>query len=291
MKKIFRYIVCAALLGSSLIGCDKEEGITPSDITNLKAEAGPGKIILRWETPDDGTIRYIKVSYFDQLLKKNVVRLASAYSDSILIPETRKKYGAYSFTVQVFSDTDTGGRIQTIDAVSDAAPITTSESSEQVPLTAADLSTNAQEPSEGPIANLLDGNKKTYFHTVWSGTVPPAPHWMQIKLNKQLSKYYKFYYAPRENGNNKPVDFDLMGSTDGTNWFLIRNFTKEADDLPVTSSGEYTSPAFEITQPFTYIRFSVNKTNNGSIFWTMSEFKIFDITKTIVDPEAPDAED
>ena len=38
-------------------------------------------------------------------------------------------------------------------------------------LTADMLGTNAQEPSEGAIANLLDGNTGTFFHTRWSGTV------------------------------------------------------------------------------------------------------------------------
>ena len=87
-------------------------------------------------------------------------------------------------------------------------------------------------------------------------------------------------------GSNKPTDFDLMGSTDGTNWFLIRNFTKDADGLPVTSTGTFTSEIYDAPQPFSQIRMVVNATNTSSIFWTMSEFKFYSVSVT--DPEAAD---
>lgn len=81
----------------------------------------------------------------------------------------------------------------------------------------------------------------------------------------------------------KPTDFDLMGSSDGTTWFLLKNFTKEADNLPITAIGTYTSSDLSAEKP-KYIRYSVNKTNSGSVFWTMSEFKFYAVK--IVDPEA-----
>ena len=91
---------------------------------------------------------------------------------------------------------------------------------------------------------------------------------MQVNLKEEITGSYKFYYAPRNNGSNKPTDFDLMGSTDGTNWFLIRNFTKDADGLPVTSTGTFTSEIYDAPQPFSQIRMVVNATNTSSIFWT-----------------------
>lgn len=277
------------LLCFCLTSCEKKEEVIPSDIVNLNAETGPGKITLRWGFPDNATVRYTKVSYYDKLLEKEVTRLASVYSDSILIPNTRKKYGPYVFTVQPFSNTDTGGKIQTIEATSEAAPITVEEKSEQIKLSTEDLSTNAQEPSEGNIANLLDNNTDTYFHTAWSVSVE-APHWMQINLRQLLTDHFKLYYAPRNNTANKPTNFDLMGSEDGTNWFLIKNFTKEEDGLPVTASEDYTSSIIKIPQPFSYIRIIVNETNSNTVYWTMSEFKCYNVTRTVVDPEALDTE-
>lgn len=290
MKRLFKYMMCLGLFGLTLTSCKSDDEILPGEISNVTAEPNNGFIVLRWETPEESNIRYIQVRYYDYLLKKDVLRGASAFADSVMIPDTRKKYGDYTFTIQPFSNSDTGGKIEKISVTSDAAPITVIYGNpEKLPLTVADLSTNAQEASEGPIANLLDDNTATFFHTSWSVS-KPAPHTMTVRLNKEITESFRIYYAPRANANNKPIDFDLFGSMDGEDWFLIKNFTKEADNLPVTSTDTYTSATLDVIQPFKYIKFSVNKTNSGSVFWTMSEFKFFTLTKTIIDPEDPNVE-
>ncbi len=282
MKKYIFYILMPFLFAAVLMSCEKEEQITPSEITNLTSESTPGRIVLRWNTPENGNIEYIQVNYYDPLLKKDAMRTASIYADSIEIPDTRKKYGEYKFTVRTVSPSGHMSNAQEISRTSEAALAT--YVSTPIALTAADLSTNAQEPSEGPIANLLDGNTATFFHTAWSVGIP-GPHWMQVNLKQDITDSYRFYYAPRGNAANKPTDFDLMGSTDGTEWFLIKNFTEEADGLPVTATDPYNSPILEVERPFNQIRFVVNKTNRGSTFWTMSEFRFFSVT--VIDPEAP----
>ena len=213
MKNTFKYYAGMLLIGVTLanISCSSDEdGITPAEITNLTAESTSGRIVLRWDTPEDAGIRYIEVNYYDPLQKKDVMRTASIYADSIEIPDTRKKFGEYQFSVQTVSPTGDKSAVQTISKVSE--PALPTFVSTQIALTAADLSTNAQEPTEGPIANLLDGNTGTFFHTAWSVNIP-APHWMQVNLKEEITGSYKFYYAPRNNGSNKPTDFDLMGST------------------------------------------------------------------------------
>ena len=116
--------------------------------------------------------------------------------------------------------------------------------------------------------------------------IVPTIKYTGIGLKEEITGSYKFYYAPRNNGSNKPTDFDLMGSTDGTYWFLIRNFTKDADGLPVTSTGTFTSEIYDAPQPFSQIRMVVNATNTSSIFWTMSEFKFYSVS--VMDPDAAD---
>lgn len=286
MKKILKSYAGLLLFGAALAtaSCSSDDGgVTPAEVTNLTAESTSGRIVLRWTTPAESNIRYVEVKYHDPLLKKDVMRAASAYADSIEIPDTRKKYGEYQFTVQSVSATGDKSSTQTISKASEAALPTYVNT--QIALTAADLSTNAQEPSEGPIADLLDGNTGTFFHTAWSVAVS-GKHWMQANLKREITGAYKFFYAPRANGNNKPTDFDLMGSTDGADWFLVRNFTKEADGLPVTSTGTYTSEVYNVEKPFSQIRIVVNTTNNGTAYWTMSEFKFYSVS--IEDPEAAD---
>lgn len=173
----------------------------------------------------------------------------------------------------------------TIKAVSEPAPVqVVFGESKQIALTVDQLSTNAQEKSEGPIANLIDGNTASYFHTSWSGTVPPAPHWFQIDTKKEIT-YFKYESVAR-NGNNIPDDVDIMGSNDGVNFELIENLTKAKNGM-LMSTSPYTSPVMgNNSKPYRYIRYSVNHTNTGSVFFSMSEFKLFEVDASVVDPEA-----
>jgi hypothetical protein len=281
-------MACIGLLGLSLTGCDSDdETVVPSIVTNLHYDTTPGRIVLRWDTIQDANVRYVQVDYYNPLTKKDERRLASAYADSLEIPDTRQKYGEYRFSVKTVSVTDNSSKIETITAVSKPAKQTWIGT--PLGLTAEMLNTNAQEPSEGPIANLLDDNTGTFFHTRWSSPVPEAPHYMTVALPVTIDDWWSFYYAPRNNANNKPTDFDLYGSTDGTDWFLIKNFTQEADGLPADRTITFSSERMNAAgKPFKHLKYTVNKTNNNSVFWTMSEFKVY--TWVLIDPEAPDAE-
>lgn len=287
-KNIFLLAVTLLLIGFASCSDEDAKPIIPSDVIDLSADTQnkPGYIVLRWATPDDNTIRYIKVSYYDYLLEQDVVRLASVYADSVLIPDTRKKFGEYEFKVQSYSETGDAGNVQTIKAVSEPAPVqVVFGESKQIALTVDQLSTNAQEKSEGPIANLIDGNTASYFHTSWSGTVPPAPHWFQIDTKKEIT-YFKYESVAR-NGNNIPDDVDIMGSNDGVHFELIENLTKAKNGM-LMSTSPYTSPVMgNNSKPYRYIRYSVNHTNTtGSVFFSMSEFKLFEVDASVVDPEA-----
>lgn len=285
MKKLALYALGLVALSMSLFSCSEDSApeIVPSNISNVSTFSLPGQIGIKWDVPTDSNYKYVKVSYYDFLKKKDMVRLASVYSDTIIIPNTRAKYGTYTFTLQPVSSTGTPGEIQTITGVSGAAPASTTTTLQPITLTADMLSTNAQEPTEGPIANLLDGSVTTFFHSTWSATSPDV-HYLQINLKQELTSF-QFYYANRQNGSNKPTIIDVAGSTDGTNWNPITTLN---DNLPVTSGSEYTSAVIESAQPFTKLRLSVTKTNTGSVFFTMSEFKLWKAIVSFYDPEAAD---
>lgn len=62
------------------------------------------------------------------------------------------------------------------------------------------LSSNAVEPSEGSIANLLDDNIGTYFHTLYSKASPGGkPHYLQIDLDEPV-KLFSIEYTGRGGG-------------------------------------------------------------------------------------------
>lgn len=287
-KNIFLLVISVFLVGLASCSDDDKKTIIPSDIIDLSADTQdkPGYIVLRWETPDDNTIRYIKVSYYDYLLEQDVVRLASVYADSVLIPDTRKKFGEYEFKVQSYSETGNAGNVQTIKAISEPAPVqVVFGESKQIALTVDQLSTNAQDPAEGPIADLIDGDTSgdSFFHSNWHNP-PAAPHWFQIDTKKEIT-YFKYESVAR-NGNNIPDDVDIMGSNDGVNFELIENLTKAKNGM-LMSTTPYTSPIMgNNSKPYRYIRYSVNHTNTGSVYFSMSEFKLFEVDASVVDPEA-----
>lgn len=290
MKK-YICLLAIGLLTIGLTSCKEDDKVTvvPSDIQNLRADTQnkPGFIVLRWDTPDDNTIRYIKVTYFDPLTNINSVRVASIYADSILIPETRQKFGEYEFKVQTISESGDGGTSQTIKAISEPAPIrVVFGETKRMELTAVQLSTNAQEESEGPIADLIDGNAATYFHSDWQGnptTDGSDKHWFQIDAKKQLT-YFKYESVAR-NGNNIPSDVNIMGSNDGVTFELIENLTKNKNGMPMSKT-PFISPVMgKSTKPYRYIRYVVNQTNSGSVFFSMAEFKLFEVSATVMDPE------
>ncbi|MDR3365441.1 MAG: carbohydrate-binding protein [Prevotellaceae bacterium] len=300
-------LLCAASCGS------EDEGVRPADITGLRGVSGlPGQIALRWDLPSESSnIHQVKVTYYDKLTKKEALRVASIYSDSINIPNTRQRYGEYTFSVQPFSSSGVGGTKQQVTATSGAAPgrWVTGQISDTalVALTTETLTTNAQEPTEGPIANLLDDSKSTFFHTTWSGGKWAASstsflgdkHYIQVDFGRMLQPsvdYFSFYYAPRDRDNGKPIDFDLYGSltadTSAGEWFLIKKFTKDGDNLPTDKTTEYRSPVLSVAQPMQYFRLAVNETNtnekaNGAAWWHMSEFKVwtYKASQVYYDPE------
>ena len=288
MKRLYIYIVSLIIVASALSSCNDYQAFeypsigtkNPTAISNVVATSLPGQIALKWTVPTDSNYYFVRVSYFDHLSQKTIVRVASVYKDTLLIPNTRAKYGEYEFKFQTFSRSNVGGDIVFTKAVSGVAPIVVTVLKTKIPLVADQLSTNAQEPTEGAIKNLLDGNLATYFHTAWSVSIP-GPHLMQVDLKKTISNF-QFYFGNRDNGSNKPQTVDLMGSTDGVSWQLIQTISQ---GLPTGAKSEYTSPTINAATPFSKLRLVVQKTNSSSVYFTMSEFSVFEITTTIVDPE------
>lgn len=142
----------------------------------------------------------------------------------------------------------------------------------EIPLRADMLSSNAQEVQEGPIANLLDGNPGTFFHSAWSYYVAEA-HYIQVALDKPISGCI-FWYKNRNNGNGKPTDVSIMVSADGKTWTDMARITS---GLPTGASETYESKFYSEETPFTHFRFVVNKTNSGvaPTFFNMAEFRMY----------------
>ena len=155
-------------------------------------------------------------------------------------------------------------------------------------ITSADqLSSNATDPSEGSLANLIDGNTETFFHSSWhSDVAPDEDHYLQVKLNEPLSKVGIYWYKRTQNHANRPSKITVMGSNDGAEWTQAGILPAEGDTLPWGKATPAYKTEMTFAAPYSYLRFVVNEAkdasggvntavNNGHPYFTFSEFQIY----------------
>ena len=121
-------------------------------------------------------------------------------------------------------------------------------------------------------ANLIDGNYTTFFHSGYGSSIGEGSHYLQANLNSGV-KSWRFYFKKRsQNDNNRPTKITIQGSTDGNAW---ENITVISSGFPTTGSVlDYYSEAITTETAYKYLRFTVNSTNNNTVFYTFSEFYI-----------------
>ncbi len=293
MKYIYK-ITILVFITSLFIACNEEEKqeITPSEITDITTFKKPGEIGIAWKRVEPINYEYVKINYYDHLTKKNRSILASKYTDTIIIPNTRAKYGDYKFTFQPFSITETGGKVTEVIAQSGAAPKTITVIGEELLKLKPDgLFTDAQDPGEGPIKDLIDGNTGSFFHMNWHQQTP-FPHYIVVDLGKEVEGF-KFSYITRNNGRNYPLKMVLFGSTtfDGSTFD-----TKNAMEIVTIDKGlaegataTYNSESYILDSKIRYLWFRVDKAHASNNFIALAELSVTELKLKVIDPEAPDA--
>jgi YVTN family beta-propeller protein len=94
------------------------------------------------------------------------------------------------------------------------------ESGQALPRTAWKVTANSQELSgvNGAVANAIDGNVGTIWHTQWQPASPAHPHWIVVDMGA-AQRVTGFRYTPRSGGGNGTIArYRLYLSQDGTNW-------------------------------------------------------------------------
>ncbi|GAB6866160.1 BT_3987 domain-containing protein [Bacteroides acidifaciens] len=142
------------------------------------------------------------------------------------------------------------------------------------PLEASMLSTNAQEPSEGPLANVLDGKIGTFFHSAWSVAVE-GKHYVQVNLPNTISSFMFSYTNRDSNGNAALAWFDVETSNDGQTFTPLKSYAWDADSLPGGGAEVFNSTKLESTSPFKSIRFICKQNFTGGAFFVWSEFSLY----------------
>lgn len=292
LKNYFSTLLAAIVLPAFMAACSEDAGPAPVSLeqSTLSYEAGPGQVILRWNIPTDADYKYVRVNYTTPVGDR--MRSASIYADSIQIDNLLNAYGPIDFHLTTVSKDGAEGNTVTIQAQADAAEKTISVTgSTQLTLDSEGLWTDAQETSEGPIANLVDGSTSSYFHMNWSNSPTAFPHYIVIDLGKEVNGV-SFTYTCRNNANcNNPAEmevyasatFDKEGGFDETsaNAELLASLT----GLPATQAASYSSSQYVVGNAFRYLWLKILSEVNGSNYVALSEITVNELATEIEDPE------
>lgn len=149
---------------------------------------------------------------------------------------------------------------------------------------------NATEPTEGSEAALFDGNKTTYYHTLWSNTNPRDDYdWIQVDLGKEVQHLFIKMSQRHNNRNGNPSEISLVTSDDvaGTVWTdtlltdtVIYQFATNFNGNTIDNTTAV--KRVDLGKPVQHLRFVVKQTkanqNKGGLgpCWHLSELRFYE---------------
>ena len=289
--KAIKYMILAFMGAAMFSACDDKidnfeftgyNGVPKTiDASAVSYDSLPGSIKLKWKKPASDAYEYMKVSYVNPATNETVTNVISKYCDSMVIGNTLRKYGEYTFTFIAYNAQNEKGTETIVKAMSGRVVATVTINKTKVTLSANQLSSDNPEPTEGPIKNLIDGDANTFFHSRWSSPQKDMPQYIQIDF-KESHKDFVIWYMNRNGSQVAPQAFQLQTSSDGTTWDTVATTDS---NLPSGSKAEYTSDAIRPAKEFTHLRFVVTKTYGDKKYFNMAEFAFYDAQIVINDPE------
>lgn len=284
---IFLYGGLAALLSCSN---DEARYPQPSDIENIQAIPAPGSIMLSWDVPDDGNLKYVEVTYKIAEINKTYRKQISKFANTLQIDNLLQRYGSIDFTLQTFNPENAGGKEYHVSAQAEKALPTFGEP-QKLKLNAASTYTNAPFTTR-PLSALIDGDLTTFFHSQWQIEVL-LPHYIVIDLGEEVEAFsFKSTNTNRDADNSwKTVEIYGSDSYDPQVYFdgikLINGNTIDLSeagttlittltDLPGTKGTSYASPIISSEKSARWLWFKVTKTTDGvRPYFALAELEIY----------------
>lgn len=244
-----------------------------------------GKYICKWNDKNDAGNKF----QFYTLDAESVAALAEAVKQDALNKELEALYNTANGTYagsRKFSGAPEG------ESFGDAA--------DNLVTDAAVLESNAVATNEGALANLLDGDYTTYFHTAWQAADGPDPatwHYVQADLGEPVSALALKYARRSQNPNGcNPTLIQVLSTNDlaseewTDNGTFTMTYTIDATIGGNVSQNFIGTCGFELAEPARYVRLLVKDRINGTSsellagypFWYLSELHFF---KGEYDPE------
>lgn len=158
------------------------------------------------------------------------------------------------------------------------------ETVEEIALSADMLSTNKPSEVGDDLANMLDNNPHTVFHTVYGANYNASVlPYIQIELNDAVQNL-QFYYMSRTSGNYNPTGLELFASTNGDNWVSAAKYST-ADGLPIDPAGaEFTSPTINLDKKYKYLRLVQTSSEYHNNHMVFAEFRLYEVTPGTGEP-------
>lgn len=137
----------------------------------------------------------------------------------------------------------------------------------------------------GGYSALIDGNKATFFHSAWGGSIAEE-HYLDVDLKEDVNGFVIAYSKRGNNDNNLPKSYKIYTAKADAdtskieNWTLLRTMTNQ----PLNVDTVFTK-GFEPGEACRYVRFLVTDTKNsaklnGYIFFALGGFQVFKATKS-----------
>lgn len=297
MKKIYLISALLGMLSMAFItSCSDKEGsvdLTGIDQASITYQAKPGAVKLKWEIPGNANYDYLKVTYNIPGEDKQRMRLASVYSDTMLVDNLLKRYGDILFTICPCDKAGNEGTPVTITAQAEAAQIVTKTERTKVTIASNRVWGDNPESSEGSLANLVDGNTTTYYHMSWSASTA-FPHYIVLDMGTSPVTNFQIEYTCRDHANkDNPGEMDILVSDDfqdsaeyyknETGTRLVHSFP--SGELPSGKGAVFTSNSLKADAPFRYLWMKVKSSTSGQDWVALAEITVYKIKGSIYDPE------
>lgn len=137
-----------------------------------------------------------------------------------------------------------------------------------IPIKVLFCSSEENKAEDTPATNLIDGNPRTIWHTMYSVTMANYPHWVDFDCYETKS-LTGFSYTPRQDSPNGNIrEYEIYVSNDGKNWgnpIASGTFANNRDKKKVT---------FKQPIKARYLRFKALSSQDGQSYASGAEFNI-----------------
>ena len=160
----------------------------------------------------------------------------------------------------------------------------------EVPLTADMLSTNKPSShSDESLANLLDGNPGTIFHSTWGNANNATLNvnaYIEIDMPESLENVQVYYKCRPQSGYN-PLVWEIYASNDGAGWKLVSTLDYIKDNMPRGGAGqEFTSQTIDLGGTYSKLRIVQTSGEYSKNHLAISELRIYKVVEgTAKEPE------